>query len=515
MKEERLVHKRSLAALLCLTLLLGGCTSTQRQITDSGVSATLPPAAQPYTAPVGDAALDYTAQVELMLPSRDHSRLLAQQVQLTLNHGQHPAETVLRALFSFEANRRVDALGGDVRLQLAGVNPVEISCGVCTVTLAASALQLDHPSFYRACQGMAATLAPYGVESLNVLVSGQAVAMDITAALPLGTVTAQTDADLEASWNQLDARKPALGEDASLVSLTANATLFFPTAGGTGILAETRDVSFVGQSPAQLAAGLVQALSAGPQVLTVASPMPDVEGLMLYAPQINTQSDTGERVATLRFAEGLEATLREADVDPAGFYASLTYTLTTFIPSLTAVEYWVGGRLLTSVLTSENRMISFPDGRMTRSDFAAYLEDVAVLYLVHGERLVEVHRPMPYYAARNPRALLLQLLDGPTVTEAALGYRSLLPDYLGDADILGFSVEGDTLLVNLSATFVTGTSGLTPDEERLMAYSMVNTLAKAASCRRARFYFSSSAWDTLCGGVWWNGDFMVNMSMVE
>lgn len=72
------MHKRSLAALLCLTLLLGGCTSTQRQITDSGVSATLPPASQPYTAPVGDAALDYTAQVELMLPSRDHSRLLAQ-----------------------------------------------------------------------------------------------------------------------------------------------------------------------------------------------------------------------------------------------------------------------------------------------------------------------------------------------------------------------------------------------------------------------------------------------------
>lgn len=154
------MRKRFLAALLCLTLLLGGCTSTQRQITDSGVSATLPPAAQPYTAPVGDAALDYTAQVELMLPSRDHSRLLAQQVQLTLNHGQHPAETVLRALFSFEANRRVDALGGDVRLQLAGVNPVEISCGVCTVTLGGLGLQLDHPSFYRACQGMAATLAP-------------------------------------------------------------------------------------------------------------------------------------------------------------------------------------------------------------------------------------------------------------------------------------------------------------------------------------------------------------------
>ena len=359
---------------------------------------------------------------------------------------------------------------------------------------------------------MAATLAPYGVESLNVLVSGQAVAMDITAALPLGTVTAQTDADLEASWNQLDARKPTLGEDASLVSLTANATRFFPTAGGTGILAGDPRCILCGAVPGAAGGGTGAGAVCGTAGADRGFPMPDVEGLMLYAPQINTQSDTGERVATLRFAEGLEATLREADVDPAGFYASLTYTLTTFIPSLTAVECWVGGRLLTSVLTSENRMISFPDGRMTRSDFAAYLEDVAVLYLVHGERLVEVHRPMPYYAARNPRALLLRLLDGPTVTEAALGYSSLLPDYLGDADILGFSVEGDTLLVNLSATFVTGTSGLTPDEERLMAYSMVNTLAKAASCRRARFYFSSSAWDTLCGGVWWNGDFMVNMS---
>ena len=137
-----------LTALLCLTLALSGCSATVDQVSRQGGSATLPPAAQPYSAPVGDASLDYTALVELYLPSLDGTHLIAQQAQLTLNRGRHPAEAVLRALFTYEGNRQVQSLGEDVSLQLAGVNPVEISCGVCTVTLAASALMLDHGAFY-------------------------------------------------------------------------------------------------------------------------------------------------------------------------------------------------------------------------------------------------------------------------------------------------------------------------------------------------------------------------------
>ena len=58
-----------LAALLCLTLALSGCTSTLGQLSSTGGAATLPPAAQPYSAPVGDASLDYTALVDLYLPA--------------------------------------------------------------------------------------------------------------------------------------------------------------------------------------------------------------------------------------------------------------------------------------------------------------------------------------------------------------------------------------------------------------------------------------------------------------
>ena len=136
---------------------------------------------------------------------------------MTLNRGRHPAETVLRALFTYEGNRQVQALGGTVRSSLAGsVNPVEISRGVCMVYFwSPRALAMNHDAFYAVCQAIASTLAPFGISHVNILISGMAVAMDITASLPLGSITARPEADLADLWNQLDSRKPALGEDAS------------------------------------------------------------------------------------------------------------------------------------------------------------------------------------------------------------------------------------------------------------------------------------------------------------
>ena len=507
-------HRRLLAVLLGLTLLLGGCASTQKRAEDSGASAPLPTAAQPYDAPVGDAALDYTALVELYLPSVDGTRLLSQQAQVTLNHGRHPAEAVLRALMTYEGNRLVRPLGDGVQLQLAGVNPVEISCGVCTVTLASTAMQLSHEALYTVCQAMAATLAPYGLHTLNVLISGRAVAMDITATLPLGSVTAHPESELPALWRQLEARRPGLRADPEQVSLSAAATLFFPTQEGTGLLAEPRDVSFAGQTPEQLAWGLISALSAGPQVLTSAAPMPDISSLLRSMPTV-TELPGGGREIRLHFAPDLAAQLKACGVDMAGFLGSVTYTLSIFLPRLAQVVCFLGDEPLMNVLTAENRMLTFPDGVMSRSDFAPFLRDVAMLYFVRDEHLVAVPRPVPYYEARNPRYLLLRLMDGPTRAEGAAGLVSLLPAHLGDADMLGFSVRGDELLCNLSASFAAACQGVPAAQERLMAYSIINTLCDAVNCRRVRFFFGSLPQDTLAGSVWWNGSFLRNTSMVQ
>ena len=175
-------------------------------------------------------------------------------------------------------------------------------------------------------------------------------------------------------------------------------------------------------------------------------------------------------------------------------------------PGSRGVMVVFGGHVIAGTRAKKNKTISY-------DAFASV--NFPELALVQGDRLVASPRPVPYYEVKNPRYLLLQLMAGPTVSEAAAGRTSLLPAYLGDADILGFSAQDGVLLVNLSPSFATSSSSLDEAQERLLAYSMINTLCHATELRRIRFYFGSEPWDTVAGSLWWNGEFMENTSMVQ
>ena len=76
--------------------------------------------------------------------------------------------------------------------------------------------------------------------------------------------------------------------------------------------------------------------------------------------------------------------------------------------------------------------------------------------------------------------------------------QSLLPaGMLKDSDIIGISLDGDTLLVNFSNTFIEAGEGLTEGEDRLLAYSLVNTLLHAANAKRVAFFVGGSQIDVL------------------
>ena len=88
-----------------------------------------------------------------------------------------------------------------------------------------------------------------------------------------------------------------------------------------------------------------------------------------------------------------------------------------------------------------------------------------------------------------------------------------LPEGLTDADVLGLSVENGTLLVNLSARYgeVIRQSDL---DQRLMAYSMVNTLCERLNVRRARFFFGGEAVDSLGSALCWSGEFLYHCGLI-
>ena len=83
----------------------------------------------------------------------------------------------------------------------------------------------------------------------------------------------------------------------------------------------------------------------------------------------------------------------------------------------------------------------------------------------------------------------------------------MLPAGLTDADILGLSIEGDTLLINLSARYADMIRKSAMDQ-RLMAYAIVNTMCDGLQIRRVRFFFGSQSVETLGGSLIWSGEFL-------
>lgn len=516
--------KRALAfVLIAACFAISGCQPSVPVISgESGtVPATLPPPPLVYEPPIGDAGLEYTTKATLFLPRADGVRLIAQQVQVTLPMGRHGAEAVLKVLLSHPGNALVSPLSKSVKLQLAGDNPVEVSRDVATVNLGASAHSLEPKEFYTVCQAIANTLTEFSdIRYVNVLVAGAQVGMDVSATLPMGTLQRRTGENLDTLWEQAVAQRVLLSEEASTRRLSTTATLYFPARMGTGILPEVRNISFEGQTPGQLAKGLLQELSRGAEYLGNVPALPDLNKFLLEDPAVSEPSGMNGRKVTLRFSQDLNEALAESEgLTRSICLASLTYTLTTFLPNVVAVEVYIGDVLIPDIKPSSvytQQAITFKDGLEHRSDFGMFLLDYCRLYFAADNgKLTAVNRPVPYYEAKNPRYLILQLNEGPKLYDTETGLKGVIPPGLKDADLLGLRLEEDTLLTHFSDTIRTAASALSGNEERLMIYAIVNTLCESPVVSRVRFYVAGTQPETLAGEIYLPGEFLPSPGLVN
>ena len=502
--------KRLAALLLLLCLTLTSCAIPRRT---AAPSATLPPVLDDIAAPIGDAALFYDEEVALYLPSRDGQRLVCEYQTLTLNRSRHPAETVARALLAHPGTVAASPLGGYATLQLSPSDPIELSGEVCTVNLMPSALLLDHSDLYTASLCLTTTLCELpGIRAVNVLVSGKPVALDVMGRLPLGSLSPHAGAELSILWSQMAARRVPVGSDPADVPLTAAATLYFPLSQGDGVIPEVRTLSFAGQQAEQLISGLLTALSVAPRQ-PEATALPNLAEHLASSPAV-TDLETGGHMAQLRFLPSLEGALQAANIDTACFAAAITCTLTTFVPSLTAVQLSIGEQPLTSLSSPIMGSLLFPGGVMRRTDFASFVNAQATLYLPRGNRLETIIRRLPDETAYNPRTLLIALFAGPTEAERASGVTPLLPDGLSDADILGISVADGTLLVNFSARAAERIRESELDQH-LMCRGLVSALCELMNVRRVRFFFGSDTTETLGGPIFWGGEFLYGSGLTD
>ncbi len=511
-------NRKRLCLIIALTLAafcLSGCVQDPAETPREDLP-TLPPAEAGWEAPDGDRIAEEEGLWTLYLPAKNGLNLIAQHVpSIPGILRTQRMEAVVRELLTWPGNNQTDALGGGTELTLYGENPVEYSGGVVTVNLGSSALGLSYRSFYTLSLALASTLCEVDtVTCVNVLVAGRAVSLDTTGSLAMGSLTAHPGENLPVLWDQMEARRPPVGQNAAATPLTSYVTLYFPLENGEGISCENRTLTFSGQTPQQMAETILENLSHGALYLTGVADLPSLTELLALHP-LTSELNEGGRMITLSFLENAEEEWEAAGVDEACLTAAICYSLTTFIPGVAGVAIRIGDRPLTSVSSEIFGTVPVPGGLFRREMFATYLMGRTTVYFARDGLLVPVEKSVNRELSDSPREQLTALIDGPGARERAEGLEGTLPELVGEEDILGIALEGELLLVNLSESFRSEIQSWGRERETLLCYSIVNTLCENTGAKRVCFFFEGEQVEYIAGVIYWAGEFDVNTGLAE
>ncbi|NLD34675.1 MAG: GerMN domain-containing protein [Clostridiales bacterium] len=508
-----------LMALLLSAVLLSGCSRAVPM--SSTASVTLPPAENHYAAPLPDAEQEHAETVMLSLPSAADGQLIMVPERMLLPSDRHPAEATVRKLLSFTGNDVAQQLFPQAGLQLQqGGRGVEVSGDVATVDLGANANLLSRQDLLTLRRAISNTLVQWrDIRYVNVLVAGYEPGIDADGRAPAGSLQATRNEDAPALWDSLSARASLDNPDTQRFSSVC--TLYFPASYGRGILAEARTVSFPGQTRKQIAVSLLGALSAGPQAITQAPPMPDLNALLAEPPRVELDEETGFSVVHLHFLDIANETFINAGIPRSIMMAAITYTLGTFMPRLSGLKISIGNEQIEAIVPSgiyegAGEQILFSGGLLRRADFSTFLLANCTLYFGQGQDgLARVRRPVPHALAYDRRYLLEQLIGGPQAYDNVSGIQGLFPAGVTGEDLIAVGREGDTALVNLSQNLLDLSRGLSPRQERALIYSMVNTLCDTRATQRVRFFINGQQPETLAGDIYLPGEFLRNPEIVR
>lgn len=503
-----------LTALCLLLMLLAGCAAPQGNPLPSE-TATLPPARVSFEAPIGQMDARRETTVQLYLPSLDGTRLIAVNRRMALDPYRRHADLLANALFAYDGDE-AQPLPRAQNLSLQG--PIEISCGIATVNLSAQALNLSHEELYIVFQSITNTLCSCeAVQSVNLLIAGVQPGLDVASETPAGALHLNHTDDMTTLWSRaLSQRNAADGTR----RLNQNVTLYFPAAGGMGILCENRTLAFSQITLPHMASVLLDALSEGAKVLSGIPACPPLQHYLSDKVAVNEIS--GERVITLRFTQEFGSALLEKGITRSCMAAALTYTLTTYLPGIAGVEMYIGEEKVQSITPEgtyqgAGETILFQNGIMRRQQFSIFLLSQAKLYFASEDgTLQSVYRAVPWYEVPNAYNLLLELIRGPQYYDTGSNrLRAVMPPFAATGDILGTSyADNSTALVNFTNRFHDLCKDLTPQEERLMVYAMVNTLTELEGVSDVCFFIDSTQPEHFTTSISIPGRFLRNPDII-
>ena len=205
--------------------------------------------------------------------------------------------------------------------------------------------------------------------------------------------------------------------------------------------------------------------------------------------------DDGERrLVHISLNANLQEMLDEISVAPWQFFGAISLTLAGVLHDIDGIFVDVGGAQLTA-FPLRGEMIEILGSVMEPGMFSGAVGQHVPLYFADADtgKLRRTVCAVAAAVADSPYARVAALIDGPGKFANAL---PVAPSGSTRADLLGAVIDGETVVVNLSAEFITRCRELTVVQERNLVYAIVNTLTEMHGVRDVRFLVNGEAGKT-------------------
>lgn len=493
---------RLLALVLIPVLLLCACEN-DAQPSQEMTSVELPdPAPSLPRQILGDSSTMDAREVTLHYASEDSVSLTTVIQTIKVERDGSLIRNILLQLLDSESDSA--APNGPVEADLIGL---EFGSGVATVNLSIDAgVNRSDQDYLLLCASIASTLLGVdGVEAVNILTGDRS---DPVNSLPLGVFTAAQE-NVAAAYAQIQSEAQRF-LDEGVGSITRSAPLYFPAQGGGYLLPEARELIF---DDDDYVSAIIAALGEGPlQRQCCFSAIPGNLDLLASPAEIRV-SDGGERLIHLNFSSMLSNYLAFAGVESWQLYGSLVLSLCSFVPEIDGVCISIDSAPVTECAVN-GRTLAFEDGRMRREDFSSCIGGSAQLYFENeAGMLSRVESPMSQSAAASAVGLLSELISSPSAFLP--GLRSVFPEGVAREDILGVTIENRTAIVNLSGNFYSRCQNLSPQQERLLIYAMVNTLTELSQIGAVSFLVEGEQLESLAQNIYLKTALMPDPGLVQ
>ncbi|MBQ4062347.1 MAG: GerMN domain-containing protein [Christensenellaceae bacterium] len=450
-----------LCAIAAIIILLTGCTTIKENNTISDLSLPSPPHKT-------EDSVKRSIMPSLYFFDSSYTKLLVETRELTVDENEHEADLIIEALLSGPAGDSAKALGSGLSLDY-----IEISGEIANAYLLADRTYDEQRKFIISV-AITNTICDYfGVSYVSVFINGEALRIN---GYPCTVMQKSDTLNVVDLYNEYVARYSSqfyIGNEEHDMTVI----LYFPDETGTYILPEVRTIPVVFLEDIEecrkaLCLKLIEELYKGPQNKDNLKSC--ITNYAVATRFLNTEYDEDTDKLSIVFSR-------------SPFIPSENYAPNGFDPVMTASVYYT----IAGALGGIKRMDLIYPGKtvsLSRALTKIYMGSVITLYFPDetGSYLFAVSRTVYFDSAHNPETYITELMHGPLETDID----ELKPAFSNDMHDSMFNsveVKNGIAYVDLTEDFAKAAKKMTDDNERIMFYSMINTLCSIPRINSVQF----------------------------